>query len=123
MPTLIIQIPCLDEEATLPRTLADLPREVAGFDRVEWLVVDDGSRGRTGEMAPADAGIQLWSVVIVNTYADNQYRGADVSRLVAPILAGRADLVVGDREVRTSAHFSARKRGLSRLGSWLVRRA
>ena len=145
MATLIIQIPCLDEEATLPRTLADLPREVDGFDRVEWLVVDDGSRDRTVEVARAhgvdhvvrlpvhlglagayqaglDAALKLGADVIVNTDADNQYRGADVPRLVAPILAGRADLVVGDREVRTSAHFSARKRGLSRLGSWLVRR-
>ena len=146
MPTLIIQIPCLDEEATLPRTLADLPREVDGFDRVEWLIVDDGSRDRTVEVARAhgvdhvvrlpahlglagayqaglDAALKLGADVIVNTDADNQYRGADVPRLVAPILAGRADLVVGDREVRTSAHLSARKRGLSRLGSWLVRRA
>ena len=146
MAKLIIQIPCLDEEATLPRTLADLPREVAGFDRVEWLVVDDGSRDRTVAVARAhgvdhvvrlpthrglaaayqagvDASLKLGADVIVNTDADNQYRGADVQRLVAPILAGRADLVVGDREVRTSAHFSARKRGLSRLGSWFVRRA
>ena len=136
MAKLIIQIPCLDEEATLPRTLADLPREVAGFDRVEWLVVDDGSRDRTVAVARAhgvdhvvrlpthrglaaayqagvDASLKLGADVIVNTDADNQYRGADVQRLVAPILAGRADLVVGDREVRTSAHFSARKRGLS----------
>jgi glycosyltransferase involved in cell wall biosynthesis len=145
MTSLIIQIPCLDEEATLPRTLADLPREVPGFDRVEWLVVDDGSRDRTVDVARAhgvehvvrlpahrglatafqaglDAALKLGADVIVNTDADNQYRGTDVERLVAPILAGRADVVVGDREVRTSAHFSARKRGLSRLGSWLVRR-
>ena len=145
MATLIIQIPCLDEEATLPRTLAELPRAVPGFERVEWLVVDDGSRDRTVDVARAhgvdhvvslaahaglatafqaglDAALKLGADVIVNTDADNQYRGADVERLVAPIVAGSADLVVGDREVRTSAHFSARKRGLSRLGSWLVRR-
>src|SRR5256886_4821036 len=146
MPKLIIQIPCLDEEATLPRTLAELPREVDGFDRVEWLVIDDGSSDRTVAVARThgvdhvvrfaehhglaaafqavlDAALKLGADVIVNTDADNQYRGADVPRLVAPILAGRADLVVGDRDVRTSAHFSARERGLSRLGSWLVRGA
>ena len=143
---LVIQIPCLNEEATLGRTLADLPRRVPGFTEVEWLVVDDGSSDRTVEVARAhgvdhvvrltghrglatafqaglDAALKLGADVIVNTDADNQYRGEDVQRLVAPILAGEADMVVGDREVSDSPHFSARKRRLARLGSWLVRRA
>ena len=146
MPTLIIQIPCLDEEATLPRTLADLPREVEGFDRVEWLVVDDGSRDRTVEVARAhgvdhvvrlpahlglagayqaglDAALKLGADVIVNTDADNQYQGADIEKLVAPIVAGRADMVVGNRQVETIEHFSPLKKSLQRLGSWVVRQA
>jgi glycosyltransferase involved in cell wall biosynthesis len=143
---LIIQIPCLNEEETLPRTLADLPREVEGFDRVEWLVVDDGSTDRTVEVAREhgvehlvrltnnkglaaafqaglDAALKLGADVIVNTDADNQYSAADVPRLVEPILAGRADMVVGDRRVQTIEHFSPTKKLLQRLGSWIVRRA
>jgi glycosyltransferase involved in cell wall biosynthesis len=143
---LIIQIPCLDEERTLPQTLADLPRELPGFDAVEWLVIDDGSTDATVEVARRhgvdhlvrlashrglsgafqaglDAGLKLGADVIVNTDADNQYRGEDVERLVAPVLAGTADLVVGDRDVRNSTHFSSRKRLLARLGSWIVGRA
>jgi glycosyltransferase involved in cell wall biosynthesis len=143
---LIIQIPCLDEERTLPRTLAELPRRVKGFDEVELLVVDDGSSDRTAEVARAhgvdhvvrlagnrglaaafqaglDAALKLGADAIVNTDADSQYRGADVPLLVAPILAGEADMVVGDRDVNANAHFSARKRRLARLGSWIVRRA
>ncbi|MDQ6751213.1 MAG: glycosyltransferase family 2 protein [Actinomycetota bacterium] len=143
---LIIQIPCLDEERTLPRTLADLPRELPGFDAVEWLVIDDGSTDATVEVARShgvdhlvrlaahrglsgafqagiDAALKLGADVIVNTDADNQYRGQDVEALVAPILAGTADLVVGDRDLRNSTHFSARKRLLARLGSWIVGRA
>ena len=143
---LIIQIPCLDEERTLPGTLADLPRRVRGFESVEWLVVDDGSSDRTAEVARLhgvdhivrltshrglasafqaglDAALKLGADVIVNTDADNQYRGADVERLVGPILAGAADMVVGDRETATLERFSARKRRLQRLGSWMVRRA
>src|SRR5262245_11232805 len=119
---LIIQIPCLDEEETLPATLADLPREVPGIDVVEWLVIDDGSSDRTIEVARAngvdhivrltnnkglaagfqaglDAALKLGADVIVNTDADNQYSGHDIPKLVAPILAGRADMVVGDRQV------------------------
>src|SRR5262245_45356722 len=118
---LIIQIPCLDEEATLPATIGDLPRQVEGFDSVELLVVDDGSTDRTVEVARElgvehivrltnnkglaaafqaglDAGLKLGADVIVNTDADNQYRGADIARLVGPILAGEADMVVGDRQ-------------------------
>jgi glycosyltransferase involved in cell wall biosynthesis len=143
---LIIQIPCLNEEATLPRVLAELPREVPGFDQVEWLVVDDGSADRTVDVAwPAgadhvvcltankglaaafqagiDAALKLGADVIVNTDADNQYRGADIPKLVEPILAGRAEMVVGDRQVREIKHFSPLKKLLQRLGSWVVRRA
>src|ERR671923_1402922 len=143
---LIIQIPCLNEEETLPVTLGDLPRELEGFDTVEWLIVDDGSTDRTvdvarshgvdhivrltnnkgfasGFQAGLDACLKLGADVIVNTDADNQYRGADVRKLVAPILAGRADMVIGDREVETIEHFSPLKRRLQRLGSTIVRRA
>src|SRR4051795_1229111 len=143
---LIIQIPCLNEEETLPATLADLPREVPGFDTVEWLVIDDGSTDRTVEVARAhgvnhivrltnnkglasgfqaglDAALKLGADVIVNTDADNQYNGADIPKLVAPIVRGEADLVVGDREVQTIEHFSPVKKSLQRLGSWVVRRA
>jgi glycosyltransferase involved in cell wall biosynthesis len=143
---LIIQIPCLNEEATLPATLADLPREVTGFDTVEWLVIDDGSTDRTIEVARAngvdhivrltnnkglaagfqaglDAALKLGADVIVNTDADNQYYGGDIPKLVAPILAGDADMVVGDREVQGIEHFSPLKKLLQRLGSWVVRQA
>jgi glycosyltransferase involved in cell wall biosynthesis len=142
---LIIQIPCLDEEETLPATIAELPRRVEGFDSVELLVVDDGSTDRTIEVAREhgvehivrltnhkglaaafqaglDAGLKLGADVIVNTDADNQYRGADVVKLVAPILAGEADMVVGDRRVAEIDHFSGGKKALQRLGSWVVRR-
>ena len=142
---LIIQIPCLDEEETLPATIADLPRRVEGFDSVELLVVDDGSTDRTVEVAREhgvehivrltnnkglaaafqaglDACLKLGADVIVNTDADNQYRGADVAKLVAPILAGDADMVVGDRRVAEIDHFSGSKKTLQRLGSWVVRR-
>jgi glycosyltransferase involved in cell wall biosynthesis len=143
---LIIQIPCLNEEQTLPATLADLPREVEGFDSVEWLVIDDGSTDRTVEVAVEhgvdhivrltnnkglaagfqaglDAGLKLGADVIVNTDADNQYQGGDIVKLVAPILRGEADMVVGDRQVMTIEHFSPLKKTLQRLGSWVVRQA
>jgi glycosyltransferase involved in cell wall biosynthesis len=143
---LIIQIPCLNEEESLPTTLADLPRRVDGFDEVEWLVIDDGSRDRTVEVAREngvdhvvrltnnkglaqgfqaglDASLKLGADVIVNTDADNQYNAADIPKLVAPIIRGEADLVIGDREVRTIEHFSPLKVLLQRLGSWVVRRA
>jgi glycosyltransferase involved in cell wall biosynthesis len=142
---LIIQIPCLNEEATLPATIADLPRQVPGVEKVELLVVDDGSTDRTVEVAREcgvdhivrltnnkglaaafqaglDACLKLGADVVVNTDADNQYDGADVPKLVAPIVAGEADMVVGDRRVSQIDHFSGSKKGLQRLGSWVVRR-
>src|SRR3954464_14192563 len=143
---LIIQIPCLDEEQTLPITLADLPRELPGFDTVEWLIIDDGSTDATVEVARAhgvhhivrltnnkglaagfrrglDGALNPGADVIVNPDADNQYDGRDVATLVAPILAGDADMVVGDRQVMTIGHFSPAKKALQRLGSWVVRQA
>jgi glycosyltransferase involved in cell wall biosynthesis len=143
---LIIQIPCFDEEQTLPETLGDLPREIPGIDKVEWLVIDDGSTDRTIEVARAggvdhvvrltnnkglaaafqaglDACLKLGADVIVNTDADNQYSGHDIPKLVAPILAGHADMVIGDRETDQIEHFSPFKKRLQRWGSAVVRRA
>jgi glycosyltransferase involved in cell wall biosynthesis len=143
---LIIQIPCFDEEQTLPDTLRDLPREVPGIDTVEWLVIDDGSTDRTVEVARAggvdhivrltnnrglaagfqaglDACLKLGADVIVNTDADNQYVAADIPKLVTPILEGTADMVVGDRETDRIEHFSPVKKLLQRWGSAVVRRA
>jgi glycosyltransferase involved in cell wall biosynthesis len=142
---LIIQIPCLNEEQTLAQTVADLPRSLPGIDEVELLVIDDGSTDRTlevaresgvhhivrltnnkglaaGFQAGLDACLKLGADVVVNTDADNQYRGADVAKLVAPIVAGEADMVVGDRRVSEIDHFSGGKKRLQRLGSWVVRR-
>jgi glycosyltransferase involved in cell wall biosynthesis len=142
---LIIQIPCLNEEETLPATIADLPRQLDGIDAIELLVIDDGSTDRTvavarecgvdhivrltnhkglaaGFQAGLDACLKLGADIVVNTDADNQYRGADVALLVAPILAGEADMVVGDRQTSQIEHFSGSKKGLQRLGSWVVRR-
>ena len=143
---LIIQVPCLNEEELLPRLLSELPRAVPGFDQVEWLVIDDGSTDGTTEVAREhgvdhlvslttnkglatafqaglDAALKLGANVIVNTDADNQYRSADIPRLVEPVLAGRADMVVGDRQVQSIDHFSPTKKLLQRLGSWVVRQA
>ena len=143
---LIIQIPCFNEEATLPATLADLPREVPGFDAVEWLAVDDGSTDRTVEVARAhgvdhivqlshnqglaaafmaglEAALKAGADVIVNTDGDNQYRAACIPDLTAPILERRAQIVVGARPITTIAHFSPLKRRLQRLGSRIVRLA
>jgi glycosyltransferase involved in cell wall biosynthesis len=143
---LIIQIPCLNEEETLPATLADLPRRLDGFDTVEWLIIDDGSTDRTVEVARAngvdhivrltnnkglaagfqaglDACLKLGADVIVNTDADNQYDAADIPKLVRPILEGRADMVVGDRGTDEIEHFSAMKKRLQKAGSWVVRQA
>jgi glycosyltransferase involved in cell wall biosynthesis len=143
---LIIQIPCFNEEATLPGTLADLPREIEGIEAVEWLIIDDGSTDRTVEVAREhgvdhvvrltnnkglaagfqaglDASLKLGADIIVNTDADNQYFGGDIPKLVAPILAGDADMVIGDRETDQIEHFSPLKKRLQRLGSAVVRRA
>jgi glycosyltransferase involved in cell wall biosynthesis len=143
---LIIQVPCFNEEDQLPNTLSHLPREVPGIDVVEWLIIDDGSSDRTIDVAKEngvdhivrltnnkglaaafqaglDAGLKLGADVIVNTDADNQYEGADIPKLVAPILRGEADMVIGDRQVGTLEHFSAPKKLLQRLGSWVVRHA
>jgi glycosyltransferase involved in cell wall biosynthesis len=143
---LVIQIPCLNEEATLPATLADLPREVEGFDVVEWLVIDDGSTDGTADVAREcgvdhlvrfkqnkglavafqagiDAALKLGADVVVNTDADNQYVGRDIPKLVAPILANEADMVVGDRQVRRQEEFSRVKKALQVWGSWVVRQA
>jgi glycosyltransferase involved in cell wall biosynthesis len=143
---LIIQIPCFNEEETLPATLADLPREVPGFDSVEWLIIDDGSRDRTVEVARAhgvdhivqlshnqglaaafmaglEASLHAGADVIVNTDGDNQYRASCIPVLTAPILARRAQIVIGARPIRTIRHFSPVKRQLQCLGSWVVRQA
>ena len=143
---LIIQIPCFNEQDQLPLTLSRIPREVAGFDVVEWLIIDDGSTDDTVAVAREngvdhvvrltnhkglaaafqaglDAGLKLGADVIVNTDADNQYEGADIPRLVEPIIRGEADMVVGDRQVQTIEEFSAFKKLLQRLGSWVVRQA
>jgi glycosyltransferase involved in cell wall biosynthesis len=143
---LIIQIPCFNEEEQLPRTLTHLPREIEGFDAVEWLIIDDGSTDATIQrardsgvdhivrltnhkglaaafQAGLDAGLKLGADVIVNTDADNQYEAADIPKLVGPILSGQADMVVGDRQVDSNEHFSRSKRRLQRLGSWVVRQA
>ncbi len=141
---LIIQIPAWNEEEHLPQALAALPDEVAGFDEVEVLVVDDGSHDRTAEVAEAAgatvvrlpvhrglavafssglrSSLELGADVVVNTDADNQYEAADIAKLVEPILAGTAQMVIGDRRVATLRHFSATKRLLQKLGSWVIRR-
>jgi len=143
---LIIQIPCLNERDQLGVTFAALPRRVPGIDQIETLIVDDGSEDKTSELAVElgvhhilrfpknrglarahvaglDACLRLGADVIVNTDADNQYRGEDIARLVAPVLEGRADIVVGDRQTDSIAHFSLLKRLLQRWGSRVVRRA
>lgn len=142
---LIIQIPCFNEEETLPLTVADLPREVPGVDVVRWLVVDDGSSDRTVEVARElgvdhivqhrhnqglaaafttgiDACLRAGADVIVNTDADNQYDASSIGDLVAPILAGRADVVVGERPIDEIDEFSRTKKVLQRVGSSVVRR-
>jgi glycosyltransferase involved in cell wall biosynthesis len=141
---LIIQIPCLNESQTLAIALAALPHEVEGFDTVEWLVIDDGSTDDTAEVArrngvhhvvrhPVNRGLavgfrtgleaclRLGADVIVNTDADNQYCGADIPRLTAPVLAHKADIVIGARPINETEHFSWLKKKLQRLGSWAVR--
>jgi len=141
---LIIQIPCLNEEHTLPHTLADLPEKIAGIDIIETLVIDDGSSDKTVEVAKSlgvnhvlkftnnkglakafisgiDQSLKLGADIIVNTDADNQYFGGDITKLIQPILDKRADIVIGNRQVETIRHFSPLKIFLQKFGSWVVR--
>jgi glycosyltransferase involved in cell wall biosynthesis len=141
---LIIQIPCYNEESSLPVTLSELPRTVPGFDTVEWLIIDDGSTDNTVEIAKKcgvdhikkhlhnkglakafmtglEACLSLGADVIVNTDADNQYRGSDIEKLVKPILDRQAEIVIGARPTSDIAHFSVIKKLLQKLGSWVVR--
>jgi glycosyltransferase involved in cell wall biosynthesis len=144
MSKLVIQIPCYNEAGTLAITLAELPRNVPGFDRVEWLIVDDGSEDDTirialengvdhvvrhtrnrglaeAFMSGLNACLRHGADVIVNTDADNQYCAADIPKLTAPIVAGEADMVVGARPIQQISHFSPLKKFLQKLGSWIVR--
>ncbi|MCK4595744.1 glycosyltransferase family 2 protein [candidate division WOR-3 bacterium] len=141
---LIIQIPCYNEEVTLPITFVDLPKEIDGIDEIETLIIDDGSTDRTVEVAKKlgidhiisfkrnrglsrafDAGIEkcleLGADIIVNTDADNQYFGGDIERLVRPIIEGIADVVIGDRQTDKITHFPWLKKKLQKYGSVLVR--
>jgi glycosyltransferase involved in cell wall biosynthesis len=141
---LIIQIPCYNEEATLGIALSALPREVPGFDVVEWLIIDDGSVDATARvasehgvdhivrftrnqglaaafMAGLDAAVAAGADVVVNTDADNQYDARCIPSLTEPVLSGRADLVIGARPIPSIEHFSGLKKRLQALGSWVVR--
>ncbi len=142
---LMIQIPCLNEEGTLPATLRDIPREIPGIDVVEIVIIDDGCTDRTVEVAreggvdhviqfPGNRGLGHafaagmdycllhGADIIINTDGDNQYHGGDIPKLVQPILEGRADLVIGDRQPDKVAHFSPLKKFLQRTGSRVVSR-
>lgn len=142
---LIVQIPCLNEEATLPATLADIPREIDGIDQVEILIIDDGSTDNTAEVAlncgadhivqfPTNRGLghafktgfdnclKLGADIIINTDGDNQYFGGDVVTLVKPILEGKAEIVIGDRQTTGIAHFGFIKRCLQKFGSRFISR-
>lgn len=141
---LIIQIPCYNEEETLGITYNDLPRHIDGIDEIEYLIINDGSRDNTvqvardlgfhhivsfkqnkglakGFMAGLDACLHLGADIIVNTDADNQYNGADIEKLVRPILDEKADIVIGERPIDTTEHFSWKKKKFQHLGSWVVR--
>ena len=142
---LIVQIPCYNEEHTLPQTVADIPRQIPGIGEVEILIIDDGSTDRTVEVARKigvdhivrnkrnlglartfrrglDACLKNGADIIVNTDGDNQYNGNDIPKLIGPILAGKAELVIGDRETAKVPHFSPMKKFLQWFGSGVVRR-
>ncbi|MDR2210653.1 MAG: glycosyltransferase family 2 protein [Spirochaetaceae bacterium] len=141
---LIIQIPCYNEEETLPLTFRDLPKNIEGIDTIEYLIINDGSTDGTVETARGlgihhivnfrinrglayafragiDACLRLGADIIVNTDADNQYSGDGIERLVRPILEERADIVIGERPIDDTGHFSWKKKKFQRLGSWVVR--
>jgi len=143
---LIIQIPCYNEAETLGIALSHLPREVEGFDKVEWLIINDGSTDDTvrvakecgvdyivdfkhnrglakGFMAGLKECLNQGADVIVNTDADNQYEAKDIPKLVKPILDGEAEYVIGARPIENTEHFSKAKKFLQKLGSWVVRKA
>ena len=141
---LIVQIPCFNEEKSLPITLRDIPRVLKGIDKIEILVIDDGSTDKTVEVAKRegvdhivkltnhkglaesfntgiDASLRLGADIIVNTDGDNQYKGKDIQKLIDPILSGEADIVIGDRNINEIKHFSFVKKQLQGFGSWVVR--
>lgn len=143
---LIIQIPCYNEAETLEVALNDLPKHIEGIDEIEYLVINDGSKDNTvevarnwgvnyivsfrnnkglarGFMAGLDACLRNGADIIVNTDADNQYCGADIEKLIQPILRKEAGMVVGERPIDQTAHFSPLKKKLQHLGSWVVRKA
>jgi len=143
---LIIQIPCYNEEDTLTATVDDLPRQIDGIDVIEYLIIDDGSRDKTVEVARkvgihhivsfksnrglarafeagVDACLKLGADIIVNTDADNQYNGKDIKKLISPILKNAAEIVVGERPISTTEHFSATKKIMQKFGSFVVRKA
>jgi glycosyltransferase involved in cell wall biosynthesis len=146
MTKLIIQVPCYNEEATLGVTLSALPREIAGVDTIEWLIINDGSTDRTLDvarqygvdhivslshnqglarafMAGLEASLREGADIIVNTDADNQYCAEDIPSLIEPILLGRAEIVVGARPISEIKHFSPTKKLLQKIGSRVVRMA
>lgn len=143
---LIIQIPCYNEAKTLEIALHDLPKQIEGIDSIEYLIINDGSQDHTvqvaqnwgvhyivnftknkglakGFMAGMDACLRNGADIIVNTDADNQYCGSDIEKLVRPILEGKSDIVIGERPIDQTEHFSPMKKRLQHFGSWVVRKA